>query len=68
MTATARAEVVAVVAGFGAHQYAKRSGKLVLGWVSLALAVIMIGGIFWLTAGMPFSPHAESIAARVAYV
>lgn len=62
------AAVVAVIAGFGAHQYAKRSGKLVLGGVALGLALVTIGCIFWLAAGTALSPHAESIAARVVYV
>ena len=62
------AALLALVAGFGAHQYAKRSGRLKLGWIALVLAIVMVGLIFWFSAGPSFSPQAVSVSARIVYV
>ena len=62
------AALLALVTGFGAHRYAKASGKLVLGWVSLAITIAMVFVIFWLARGSSISPQSASLAARFAYV
>jgi len=62
------AALLALVAGFGAHQYAKRSGKIVLGWIGLGLAIVMVLLIFWLSRGPSISPQAAALDARIAYV
>jgi hypothetical protein len=62
------AALLALVAGFGAHQYAKRSGRLRLGWIALVPALVMVGLIYWFAAGPSFSPQAASLSARIVYV
>lgn len=62
--------VLALLAGFGGHQYAKRSGKIWFGWMAFGLAVasafvILAGGqgsLDWL------SPQSVSLTSRIAYV
>lgn len=62
------AALLALVAGFGAHRYAKSSGKLVLGWICLAMTVLSVFLIFWLTRTSWVSPQSAALAARFAYV
>ena len=61
--------IFAAVAGLGAHQFAKRSHRLILGWIFLAAALIVLVAIFWLSnEPSSLSPKTISTAARVAYV
>ena len=62
------AALLALVTGFGAHRYAKKSGKQVLGWISLGLTILTTITIFWLARTTSVSPQTASSAARVAYV
>ena len=62
------AALLALVAGFGAYRYAKGSGKLVLGWVFLATAIVMVGLIFWLSGEPSISAQSIRVTARLAYI
>ena len=62
------AALLGAVAGFGAYQFAKRSGKLVLGWVFLALTVLALLATLVLTGHAVLSPEVTSLTVRIAYV
>lgn len=62
------AALLALVTGFGAHRYAKKTGRQRLGWVSVGLTVITSIVIIWLARTASISPQSASDSARVAYV
>jgi hypothetical protein len=45
--------IFAAVAGLGVHQFAKRSGRLILGWIFLTAALVVLVAIFWLSNDPP---------------
>ena len=61
--------ILAAVAGFGAHQLTKRSGRIVFGWIGLGLCVVTLLVILWLASNpSSLSPETVSYAARATYV
>jgi len=63
------AAILAALAGFGAHKFAKQKGRLVLGWISLALAIVALLAILVLSREPSWlSPETASLAAHFAYV
>jgi hypothetical protein len=60
------AAALAVVAGFGAHRFAKNSGRLILGWIFLALAFFVLIAILLLVVAP--SRDTVSLGAKIAYV
>jgi hypothetical protein len=60
--------ILAAVAGFGAHRYAKTYGRLRLGWVFLTLAVASLMVIIWLSGDETMSAYFVSLSARWFYV
>ena len=60
--------ILAAVAGFGAHQTAKRSGRLTLAYFAFGLTAVAFFFILWLVNDPPFEPKTISTLARVMFV
>lgn len=61
--------ILAAVAGFGGRQFAQRSGRLALGWSFLAVAVLVLGLLLWLSSDpASLSPNTIRSLARFGYV
>src|SRR5207302_2236971 len=54
------AALLALVTGFGAHRYAKKTGRQILGWVSVGLTVTTLIVIIWLARSASISPQSAS--------
>lgn len=62
------AAIFAVIAGFGAHRFAKSSGRQIFGWAFLGLAFLDLVVIRWLVGTPPLSPHTTSMGGTLTYV
>jgi hypothetical protein len=60
--------ILAMVAGWGAHQYAKKRNSLLVGGLSLCFAILVLMAILWLRVDQSSPPARISAAAQGSHV